>query len=583
MQISLCGEEIEPGIYVGSNTIIDPSAEIHAPCLIGDSCHIGPGVVVNSMTCIGNHVVLEEDVVVSNSIIWNGCYLDYASEIRGCVLGNRVHVMHHVLISENTVVGDETVIKEYASIKANVLVWPRKMIDSHVSVDTSVVFTERHSSTLFGKNGLSGIINVDITPEFASRFGAAYGTYLGAESVVAVFWDGSPPSRLFRYAFIAGLLSTGLKVYDMKAMFLPIARQTMPLLGVSGGIHIMVESDTTEKLQVLVLLPNGSNVDKKFEKDVEVIYSKEDFLHASSSNIANVEGMPDVQESYSRHLMNLCNKELFMKKQPKIIISASSDSLVSFLYHFFTSIGCKVVDSFVMERCTPYFMLQENNMDDVLLCAWLDRNAETLYMMDKTGRVVYQELHRILSAYILYRTVPGINLLIPASSPSVVENLASHYHGTFIRVKNDEASLVRKLMEEDVFSTSYNQYQLQYDAIASLVFTIEFLISHNMTLTEALQNLPPWYLESRTVHCPWEMVGRVMHRLIITAQHGKVDTTDGIRYIFEKGWLHIFPDAEQPMLHLIAESYSARSTQEVLKQYTKLIEWMIDSMAYDGK
>ena len=43
-------------------------------------------------------------------------------------------------------------------------------------VDSSIIFSERHSNALFGRNGLSGTINVDLTPEFASRLGAAYGT-----------------------------------------------------------------------------------------------------------------------------------------------------------------------------------------------------------------------------------------------------------------------------------------------------------------------------------------------------------------------------------------------------------------------
>ncbi len=576
MHFHFPGKEISPGVFVDDGTEIDASAMIHAPCVIGKSCHIGPGVVLDGNVILGNNVVLEEEVMLSRSILWNGCYMDYAAEGRGCVLGNRVHIMHHVLISENVVIGDETVIREYASVKANVLIWPRKVVDPHVSVDASMVFTERRSATRFGKNGLSGVINVDFTPEFASRLGAAYGTKLGEKGLVAVFWDGSPPSRLFRYAFIAGLLSTGVKVYDMKAMFLPVVRQTVSLLDVDGAIHIMVSGDTTERLQVLLLTPNGANVDKDFEHSVESIYAKEDFIHVPAGMIADVEGMPDVHDSYLRHLMNLCNQVLIRKAKLRIILTASSKDLIDYLHKLFSGLGCHIVDAYVTDRFTPYLLLQEDGLQDALLCVWMDKNAETLSLMDKSGQVVYGDLYNVLTASILYQKNPGIQLLVPASSPSVIENLAKKHGGHCTRVRNDEQAIVRMLMKDDVFSTAYNQYQLQFDAIASLLFILEFLVQHNTTLSETLQNLPKWHLETRTLHCPWELIGHLMHRLLVEPHEGTLDTTDGIKYIFENGWILIFPDAEQPMLHFIAEGTTPRIAITLLRKYTTLIQWMMD-------
>lgn len=114
MEMKLPGIEIHPGILVGPNTHIDPTAILRPPCLIGANCLIGPGVLLDEMCITGDNTVLEEDVSLSRSILWNGCHLDYASEIRGCVLANRVHLMHHTLVSENTVIGEGTLLREHA-------------------------------------------------------------------------------------------------------------------------------------------------------------------------------------------------------------------------------------------------------------------------------------------------------------------------------------------------------------------------------------------------------------------------------------------------------------------------------------
>jgi len=576
MSMTLPGIEPIPGIHIGPNTLIDPTAVLVPPCLIGANCRIGPGVLLDGLCVIGDNTVIEEDASLSRSILWNGCYLDFATEIRGCVLGTKVHLMHHALVSENTIIGDETLVREHANLKANVLIWPRKVVDPHASVDSSVIFSERRTNTLFGKNGLSGIINVDITPEFASRLGAAYGTKLGGRSAIAVSWDGSSPAMLFRYAFIAGLLSTGIRVYDLQSNFLPVARQAIPLLGVAGGIHIMRDNDSTERLQAILLSPTGANVDKGFEKSVESIYAKEEFQHTNAAGISSVENMPDAPDAYARHLINLCDCEAFGKVRPRIIVCAATERLAAFLEKLFSDIGCVVAEALVMDRFTPYLMMQETNLQEVLLCAWLDRNAQEVLLMDKSGRVVQDELYRLLTAMILYRTVPGISLLMPVSSPSAVEKLARRYDGRLNWVRTDENALLTTLMDRDVFSDPWNQYQLQHDAVASLLFIVEFLVKHSLSLEDAIRHIPPWYSETRSIHCPWEMVGRIMHRLISEPYDGTIDTTDGVKFMVNGGWVLVLPDVEQPMLRLIAEGRDARMTQDLMKLHVARIEWMID-------
>ena len=76
-------EEIKPGVFVGSGTIIDPGATINAPCLIGKNCQIEKRAVVDSFCIIGNNNVLEEDVSLKRSVVWDGNYIERGSQIRG--------------------------------------------------------------------------------------------------------------------------------------------------------------------------------------------------------------------------------------------------------------------------------------------------------------------------------------------------------------------------------------------------------------------------------------------------------------------------------------------------------------------
>jgi mannose-1-phosphate guanylyltransferase/phosphomannomutase len=73
------------------------------------------------------------------------------------------------------------------------------------------------------------------------------------------------------------------------------------------------------------------------------------------------------------------------------------------------------------------------------------------------------------------------------------------------------------------------------------------------------------------------MVGRVMHRLISEPAGAEVDTTDGVKFILNGGWVLVLPDGEQPMLRMVAEGWDARMTHDLMKHHVAKIEWIIDS------
>ena len=55
---------------------------------------------------------------------------------------------------------------------------PFKTIEAGAFVNTSVIWESRGQAHLFGARGVSGILNVEITPELAVRLAGAYATTL---------------------------------------------------------------------------------------------------------------------------------------------------------------------------------------------------------------------------------------------------------------------------------------------------------------------------------------------------------------------------------------------------------------------
>ena len=72
--------------------------------------------------------------------------------------------MRAARIEDGAVIGDECLVGEESIIQGNVRVYPFKTIEAGAFVNTSVIWESRGQAHLFGARGVSGILNVEITP-----------------------------------------------------------------------------------------------------------------------------------------------------------------------------------------------------------------------------------------------------------------------------------------------------------------------------------------------------------------------------------------------------------------------------------
>jgi phosphomannomutase/phosphoglucomutase len=65
---------------------------------------------------------------------------------------------------------------------------------------------------LFGTNGIRGIVNEELTPEFVTEVGIAVGTYFNAGNIL-IGCDSRTSSILFTRSAVSGLASAGCNIY----------------------------------------------------------------------------------------------------------------------------------------------------------------------------------------------------------------------------------------------------------------------------------------------------------------------------------------------------------------------------------
>src|SRR5258708_9182914 len=170
---------------------------------------------------------------------------------------------------EGSVIGDNSTIQEGAIIQPNVKIWPDKEIEAGAVVNTSIIWGSQGKRSLFSRFGVTGLVNVDLTPEFATKLGAAYGAILAKGSVVCINRDSSHrTSRMIKRAVIAGLPSAGVNVYDINQVPIPVARYFIRKTAATGGVHVRLSPHDPRVLDIRCFDQHGLDINKPTERKI---------------------------------------------------------------------------------------------------------------------------------------------------------------------------------------------------------------------------------------------------------------------------------------------------------------------------
>ena len=141
--------------------------------MIGRHCRIKEDAYVGDYSSIGDNCIIEEGATVHRSVVWNNVYLGKKVRMQGGTIARQSTIKANATISEGVVLGDKCFVGQGAVIHPQVKVWPDKNVEAGATVSMSLIWGIKWPGSLFGVNGISGLANIEITPEFALKLGAA--------------------------------------------------------------------------------------------------------------------------------------------------------------------------------------------------------------------------------------------------------------------------------------------------------------------------------------------------------------------------------------------------------------------------
>lgn len=585
-----------PRLWVGQNTHIDPTAKIETPAIIGNNCRIGPRVHIEAGTVIGDNVTVGADADLKRPILWNGAIVGEEAHLRACVIcrGTRVDRRAHVL--EGAVVGPLSTVGEEAQVSPGVRVWPSKKIESGATLNINLIWGNTAQRNLFGQRGVQGLANIDITPEFAVKLGAAYGSTLKPGSEVAISRDQRSIARMVSRALIAGLMSVGVNVQNLEATAIPLSRMVVPTLSVVGGIHVRVHPDRPDYILIEIFDSHGINISKGQEKKIEGAYFKEDLRRSQIHEIGNVSYPSQVIDIYSRGFEKNLNAEAIRHSSSKVVIDYAYSVSGAVLPILLAKFGC---DAVVLNASLNQSALAAGDREGLLaqlghvvealranFGVQVSANGEQLILMDEAGMPIRGEMLTALMVSVMLTAYPRGTVVVPVQASSAVEQIARRHDGKVIRTKANPTALMEASQANSnvVLGGSgdmgfiFPQLHPGFDAMFCIAKLIEMLTVQERSLAQIRTELPRVCHKTYTIRCPWTVKGALMRNLVETHANENLELVDGVKIVNYQNdsWVLILPDAGEPMVHIFANSDDRDWVDENLRKYRSYVQEFVE-------
>ena len=578
---------------IGEGAEVHPEATIVGPAVIGENCRVEAGVRLGPYTVLGTNVRVRADADLERVVIHDNSYLGEGVRLRGAIVGRSCDLRGGVRCDEGVVLGDECFVGEHAVLAAGVKVYPFKTVEAGAVINSSIVWESRGSRSLFGRVGVAGLANVDITPELATRLAMAYGTTLKKDSTVITSRDSSRSARMLKRAMMAGLNAVGVNVLDLEVASVPVTRFAIRRPEVAGGLTIRLVEGDPQSCVIRFFDTNGSDLTEDGQRKVERLFVREDFRRAFPAEIGDIGFPPRALEHYTAALEATVDIAAIRAARFKVVVDYSFGSTSFVMPNVLAKLGADVlgVNPYASTGRSLTFDKAAHAQDVGRAGAGVGRAPRRGDRLRRRAPHPHRRhrprAHRRPGAAgpPAPRARAGCSATpspCRSRSPRTPRPSPRSYGVHVRRTKLASSALMDAAAEPGVgFAASTDGgfilpgFLPAFDAAATLVKVLELLALAETRLSPVVEDLPRTRMAHETVVTPWEQKGMVMRTLVEMSKDREVELIDGVQVRHDDGWALALPDPEEPVTHVWAEAATDADAKALAKEYARRIRQLL--------
>lgn len=587
VEVETSGFWIGEGVQVGLGTEVDPLAIVLPPVLIGPHCKIeadaqvGPGTVLGAGTVVGRAAVVERSVVLDNA------FIDEQASLTGCVVGENTAVRRSARIDSGAVVAERCRIGEEAYVAQGVAVYPERTVEPGALVLETMVLQSRTGLTPLAGRRASGLVNVDMTPEQVVRLANAWASHLPKGSTVVTGRDPGRAARTLSMAATAALTAAGIAVRDLGVTPLPVVRHEVASRDATGGIVLAGTPGEPRGLDLLLLGPDGDDLDAASRQAVQRTWARQDFRRAFPGEIARMMHGGAVGEDYVDHLLATVGADGVAGSGLRVVVDAGSGAVPMVLPALLGRLGVEVLmlGARICEEPAPDPAAELAAVGALVASAGaafgvrFDTLGERLSLVDDTGHPVADDRALLILMDLVAAEARRGRVALPDTFSRVAEQVAAFHGIGLVWTDGGPGDLARSVRHPDVLLGGDGaggfvvpSVSGSYDSLAAFTLLVGLVARTRLRLSEIDARIPPGRVHRLVVPTGFARRGVVMRHVHERAADDRVDSPVGVRVCTDEGWVVVLPDPDSPGTLVVAEAADDEASSGLALQWAGVVE-----------
>ncbi len=554
-------------------------------------------IIENSI--IGENVTIEKGAEIKNSVIWNNVIIGEKTKVLFDVIGMNTEIDANTRINDFVFIGDNCKIGKNVFVSSSIKIWDKKIVNNNAKITRSLIYEDAFFNELFSDSRITGLSNLQVNPEFASKLGSAYGAFIGQNKTVLVGRDIDDISNMIKRSITSGIMSAGVNVNDLQVISIPIMRQELQNGYGMGGIFVRKSPFDKGTTDIIFIDKDGKDLTVSKTKSIERLYFTEEYQRADFFNVGFLKYPERTNEKYKEHFLKTLDTDAIRKKKFKLVIDYSFGITSTIFPNILGEFNCETVslsahlDKDKITRDKKEFSTALENFSYVVKSLgydygfMLDSGGETIWMTNKDGKVINDDRFLSLVLKLFLSVTPDVKKIgVPVQASGEIDLIAADHGVEVVRVKDSHYSMMAILDNKEVSFVGgtrrgflFPKYLNATDGMYSIAKILEMLAKANKTIDEIDSLIPRLFMKKINLRCVKEEKGMIMRRFMEDNTQYEQMLIDGVKlfYLNETDTVLCMPDKSRDLIHLNVESNSPGKTEHLLQEYKEKLEKYISN------
>lgn len=437
----------------------------------------------------------------------------------------------------------------------------------------------------FGTDGVRGVANTELTPEFTLKLGRILGYQLKSlceRPKVLIGRDTRISGEMLEAALMAGLISSGVDVLKLGVITTPGVAYLTKNLDVQAGIMISASHNPVEDNGIKIFSHNGYKLSDAQEEEIEALMDVMDELpRPVGSEIGHVEDYHLGAKEYVEYLETTISNKL---TGLKVVLDCANGASSALAPQLFKDLGAEVISIYhqpdgvnINKSCGsthPDMLAKEVVKQEAHLGFAFDGDSDRLIAVDHTGAIIDGD-------YIMFIVGRYLNEKGLLNHGTVVSTVMSNL-GFYNAVKANGLQSVQtkvgdRYVLEEMLANGYNfggeqsghliflDHGTTGDGMLSAVQLANIVVEKGQSLAELAKEMPkyPQLLKNLRVEDKMAMMTNVKILEEIVNIESEMNG---------KGRVLVRPSGTEPLVRVMVEAQTEELCESYVSRLLKVVE-----------